>query len=477
MKKNSENDFVKNVTSRQSTLNQEKMHKHTNSKIVSEHPTIHRQGMQSCVAFVLDCAKKMGASDAVASVEQGEGFSVDVRLGQVETVTFHNDQSIGITVYLGHRKGSASSSDLSQLALQKMVTAAYAIAQSSSEDHCFEISDEATGNVWEDLDLYHRWDITPNEAIEKAIQCENIARSRDSRITNSDGVNITTFVSQQVMGNSRGFLGVQCGTRHAMSCSLMAEEKDSMQRDYAYTCSRKMEDLLSLDALAQLAADRTLSRLLPRKIKTQVVPVIFSARVAKSLLSTLVAGLSGSNLYRKKSFLVDSLGQTLFPSFVRIYEQPHLLRALGSAPFDSDGVATRNNIIVNEGRLNQYILGYYSAKKMGMKTTANGGGVFNLTIDPTVGGLTDLIKKVDKAVLITELIGDATNIVTGDFSRGASGFWIENGEVQYPIEEMTIAGKLRDIYQNIEAIGADLELSSATRCGSILVNSMMIGAT
>lgn len=433
--------------------------------------------MQSYVEDILSYAKKIGATDAAVAVEHSEGFSVDVRLEQVETVAFHEDKGVSVVVYNGHQKGSASSSDLSKPAIEKMVQAAFDIAQASAQDTCFEIPDEAVGRQFIDLDLYHPWTITPEEAIEKAIACEKMARAVDKRITNSDGVSVSTYQSRHCMANSRGFMGELQGSRHSFSCALMAEEKNSMQRDYAYTCARRHEDLQSQDELALLAAKRVLERLSPRKIKTQTIPVIFSSKVAKSLLSVFVSGVSGSNLYRKQTFLLDTLGEEIFPEFVRIYEQPHILRALGSAPFDGEGVATRNNILVENGVLQQYVLGHYSAKKMGMKTTANSGGVFNLTIAPTVSGLPEILQKVDKAILITELMGDATNLVTGDYSRGASGFWVENGEIQYPVEEMTIAGKLKDMFQAIVAVGEDWEPSSATRCGSILISEMMVGAT
>jgi len=447
--------------------------KHSNAK----HPTIHPQSMQSCLEDILDYAKKIGATDAAVAIEQSEGFSVDVRLEQVETVAFHADKGVSVVVYLGHRKGSASSSDLSKPALKKMVHAAYDIANASAQDTCFEIPEEAIGHQFLDLDLFHPWSLTPEEAIKKAIQCEKIARSIDKRISNSDGASVSTYQSQHSMANSRGFRGALQGTRHNVSCALMAEENTSMQRDYAYTCARRHEDLLPLDVLAQLAAERVLARLSPKKIKTQTMPVIFSARVAKSILSVLIAGISGSNLYRKQTFLLDALGKALFPDFVRIYEQPKILGALGSAPFDSEGVATRDNVFIEQGILKSYVLSHYSAKKMGMKTTANSGGVYNLTISPTVPGLLELMQKVDKAILITDLMGDATNLVTGDYSCGASGFWVEKGEIQYPVEEITIAGKLQDIFQNILAVGEDWEPSSATRCGSILISEMMVGAT
>lgn len=433
--------------------------------------------LQSMLSDILKRAKRKGASDAVVGVSLDGGFSVDVRMGEVETIAFSEDNSVGITVYIGKAKGSASSSDTSPEALDAMVSAAYEIAKVSAPDPCFGLPDpdsHARGD--EDLDLIHPWNITPEAAIEQSILCESHARSLDKRIVNSDGVNLSTYQFRLGHADSQGFLGMMESSRHSLSCSLVAKNQSSvnMQRDYEYTTARSALDMMSLTAVAESAVERTVSRLDAQKISTQKVPVLFSSRLASGFFGSFISAISGNNLYRKNSFLLDSIGQQLLPETIQIYEQPRLKRGLGSALFDGEGVTTRNNIIVQNGILHQYVLNSYTARKMGLKTTANQGGVFNLTVDATDGDLDSMLKKLNRGLYVTELMGQGVNVLTGHYSRGAFGFWVENGQIQYPVEEITIAANLKDMLRNVVAVGSDHNPNSSTRCGSILVAEMMV---
>lgn len=424
---------------------------------------------------VLSLAHQHGATEASVSVNLDRGFSVDVRMGEVETVAFSEDQGVGLNVYIGKAKGSASSSDTSPEALKQMVVAAIDIAKVSTPDPCFGLPDKALmEHRLPDLDLYHPWDLSPQQAIEMALACEHEALSFDKRISNSDGVHVATYQFSQGHANSHGFEGWLNSSRHSVSCSLIAQENDVMQRDYDYTTARCADDLTDVNTLAQSAAKRTVDRLGAKKIKTQKVPVLFSSRVSSGLFSSFIGAISGSNLYRKNTFLLNTLGQQIFPEYIRVYERPHLLRALGSAPFDGEGVATRPNVFVENGCIHQYVLGCYSARKLGLETTANSGGVFNLTIDSTAGDLDELLRKMDTGLLVTELMGQGVNILTGDYSRGASGFWVQGGKILHPVEEITIAGNLKEMFRNILAIGADRNPSISTFCGSVLIDTMTV---
>lgn len=424
---------------------------------------------------VLARARAQGATEAAVSVNHDSGFSVDVRKGEVETVAFSEDKGVSVVVYIGQRKGVASSTDTSAAALDTLVTAAYDIAKVSAEDPCSGLADrELMTKEHPDLDLYHPWDINPSEAIEKALACEAHAFAQDKRISNSDGVNFSSYAFCHGYANSYGGEGFLKSTRHSVSCSLIAKEGEQMQRDYDYTTARHPQHLIPLNHLAESAVRRATSRLGAKQIKTQKAPVIFSSRLSSGLLSSFINAISGGNLYRKSSFLLDSLGQQIFPAGFRIYEQPHLLGALGSSPFDSEGVPTRNNVFIEDGILQQYVLGSYSARRLGLKTTANAGGVHNLTIDPNASDLEDLLGKMDKGLLVTELMGQGVNGLTGDYSRGASGFWVENGKIQYPVEEITIAANLKDMFKTIVAVGNDINPNIPALCGSILIEQMMI---
>lgn len=424
---------------------------------------------------VLVLAKKEGATNAMVAVNNDRGFSVDVRMRAVETVAFSEDKGIGLTVYIGQRKGSASSTDVSPEALHTLVKAACDIARVSAEDSCFGLADkELMSTEHPDLGLFHLWDVSPQKAIDLALECESYALSLDKRITNSDGVNVSSYESHHGFLNTNGGSGFIHSTRHSMSCSLIAAQDEEMQRDYDYTTVRNAKDLVEPRVIAQKTVERALSRLGAKQIQTQTTPVIFSSRISSSLFTSFINAISGSNLYRKNTFLLDSIGQQIFPEFIRIYEQPHLAGALGSAPFDSEGVPTRPNLLVENGRIMNYVLGSYSARRLGLKTTANSDGVHNLTIDSSDIDFSQLLKKMGTGLLVTELMGQGVNGVTGDYSRGASGYWVEEGVIQFPVDEITIAGNLKEMYKSILAVGNDINPNIPMRCGSVLIERMMV---
>ncbi len=431
--------------------------------------------LQDIMGKVLKLAKSKGADEASVAINHDTGFSVDLRMGSVETVAFSEDQSISINVYVGQSKGSASSSDISAEALNNMVQAAIEIAKVSAGDPCFGLPDKKLlTNDFADLNLYFPWNILPEEAIEMARYCESKALNLDDRISNSDGVHVSTYDFSLGHSNTYGFSNCLKSSRHSISCSLLAEDAKGKQRDYDYTTSRNPESLRGLDDLAKTTVERTVSRLGAKKIKTQKLPVMFSSRISSGLFSSFISAISGGNLYKKNTFLLDALDKKIFPDWMQIYEKPHLLSGLGSASFDAEGVPTRDNVFVKDGVLSQYVLNTYSARKLGLQTTANAGGVFNLTVDANAGMLDDLLKKMDKGLFITELMGQGVNILTGDYSRGASGFWVENGKIQFPVEEITIAGNLLQMFANIVAVGSDINPNISTRCGSVLISDMMI---
>jgi len=425
---------------------------------------------------VLEKASKMGVTAAAVSANFNRGFSVEVRMGEVDTVEFNEDKGISVSVYSGQRVGQASSTDTSSESIERIIQSALDIAKVSAVDPCFGLADkQLMSRNQADLDLYHPWDMTPEKAIKTAIECEHEALSYDKRIINSDGVGVSTTQSCFGYANTHGAFGVQLGTHHSLSCAVMAQENNKNQRDYDYSTGRIGANLASISQIAQQASQRTIERLNAQKIKTQKAPVIFSNRLSSGFINHFIQAISGGNLYRKSSFLLDSLGKQLFPKWMNIYEQPFLKQELGSACFDGDGVSTRENKIVQEGCLRQYVLGTYSARRLGMETTANASGVHNLTIDSNEpGGLNELLKTMHTGLLVTELMGQGVNGLTGDYSRGASGFWVENGQIAFPVEEITIAGQLRSLFNNIIAIGSDVNPNYATKCGSLLIEKMTI---
>ncbi len=449
----------------------------------SDHPTTteptpgERQGrLEQLVEDLLKEARRQGASAAEAAVSQDAGLTVDVRMGEVETIEHTRDQGIGITVYFGHRKASSSTSDFSPEALREAVRAACNIARFTTEDPCAGLADPERMAVAPipDLDLYHPWGLSAEQAIEIGIRCETAARDLDPRIDNSDGATLNSHDGLQAYGNSHGFIGGYPSSHHSLSCAVVGRQGDAMQRDYWYSSARSPADLEEPEAIGRKAGERTLARLGARRLSTRQAPVIFQAEMAVSLLRSLVGAISGSNLYRRSSFLLDRLGQPLFPEFVHIHENPLLPRGLASAPFDSEGVATAAKDFVTDGVLKSYALSSYSACRLGMQSTGNAGGVRNLAIDPGEQDLDGLLALMDRGLLVTEMMGSGLNMVTGDYSRGAAGFWVENGEIQYPVEEITIAGNLQQMFAGLVAVGRDEESRGSIRTGSWLLEPMTI---
>ena len=438
------------------------------------------QQLEALAALVersLADARKQGATDAEAAVSVDRGLSVAVRLGTVETIEYHRSQGFGVTVYFGHRKGSASSTDLSPAAVADTVAAACRIAQHAAADPYAGLPEVDTlANEFPDVDVFHPWNLDAEGAIGIATECETAARDLDAAITNSEGANLDTFQGVRMLGNTLGFMHGFASSRHSLSCSVIGQRDGQMQRDDWWTVARAPQDLETPVAVGRKAAERALRRLGARGLTTRQCPVIFAAEIASSLLGHFVAAIRGGNLYRKSSFLLDCLGRRVFPQFVRIHEQPHLPRALGSVPYDSEGVATRAHDLVAEGVLMSYVLSTYGARKLGLKSTGNAGGVHNLTAEagPAELDLAALLQTMDTGLLVTELMGQGVNIVTGDYSRGAAGFWVERGVIQYPVEEITIAGNLRSMFEGIQAIGSDVDARGNTRSGSILIESMTV---
>jgi PmbA protein len=434
--------------------------------------------LATIVAEVLNEAKKLGASAAEAGVSISRGLSVSVRLGEVENVEYTRDKGMGVTVYFGQRTGSASTTDFSAQALRESVRAACTIARFTAEDDCAGLADpELLAKEIPDLELCYPWNVSTEQAIELARQAEAVARGADARITNSEGGSLSSHEGLEVYGNTNGFLGSVAATRHSLSVSVIAEDEAGMQRDYWYTVARDAQRLESPETVGQQAARRTLRRLGGRKLSTRECAVLYEAPVASSLLSHFIGAVRGSSLYRQASFLLDSLGKPVFADFVRIHEQPHLKGAQGSAAFDGEGVATRARDLVRDGILQGYVLDSYSARKLKMQTTGNAGGVRNLTIEPGQDDLAALLKRMHTGLLVTELIGFGVNNVTGDYSRGAAGFWVENGEIQFPVEEITIAGNLKNIFRNFVAVGSDVDARGNIRSGSILIENMTIAGS
>jgi PmbA protein len=429
--------------------------------------------LRALVADALaECAAR-GADTAEAAATVSSGLSVNVRLGEVETVEHTRDKGLGITVYLGRQKGSASTSDFSPAAVVETVRAALNIARFASEDPCAGLADEARmASDIPELDLYHPWALAAEEAIAIALESEDAARAADARISNSEGAGVSRQDGLFVYGNSHGFSGGYPSSRQSLSCTVIAGTGAGMQRDYWYSTARLAQDLEDPTAVGRHAAERTVARLDARQLAE--TPVVYAAEVARGLFQHLVTAVRGSSQYRKASFLLEHAGKRVFPEFVRIHEQPHLPRALGSAPFDGEGVATRARDLVSGGVLQGYVLDSYSARRLGLTTTGNAGGVHNLTVEPNGDDLPSLLAEMHQGLLITELMGFGINGVTGDYSRGASGFWVENGEIAYPVEEITVAGNLRDMFAGIQRIGSDVDLRGNIRCGSVLVDRMTV---
>ena len=426
---------------------------------------------------VIKLTKKYGASDAELSLNRGSGLSVEIHQKNVDKLEYHRDQGLSLTVYMGQHQGSATTGDLSAQAIEDTVKAACNIAKFTGEDKYTGLADaELMATNVKGLDLYHPWELTAENAIQIATVCEQAALNYDERIINSDGASISTYSGLSVIANSHGFTGVTPSSRHNLSCSVIAQVPNTtaMQRDYWYTTNRHHEALESAESVGNKSAELTLGRLKGRQISTRKSSVLYSPEMARSIISHFTSAIAGGSQYRKTTYLLDSKGEKVFPEFIHLHEQPHLISGFGSSYFDRDGVATENRDIVIDGVVQDYIMGSYSARQLGLQTTANSGGTHNLTLDSTGQTFDELLKLMGTGLLVTELIGSGINGVTGDYSRGAAGFWVENGEVQFPVEEVTIAGNLKEMFQNIVAVGNDTDPRSATQTGSILIEGMMI---
>ncbi|WP_411851689.1 metalloprotease PmbA [Stenotrophomonas sp. LGBM10] len=424
---------------------------------------------------LLERAKALGASQAEVSCSEERGLDVNVRLGEVETVESTRDRGIAVTVYFGQRKGSASTADLQDASLESTVAQACAIARHTEDDAAAGLADAALmARTFPDLDGWHPWALGADEALDLALACEAAGREADSRISNSDGASAATATSLSVYANSHGFIGRERSSHHSIGCALIAGQGDGMQRDGWYSSALAREDLESAAAIGRQAAQRTVARLQPRSMATAQMPVLYAPEVARSLIGHLLGAVSGGALYRRASFLLDSVGTRLFPDWFGIDELPLLRRGLRSSAFDGDGVATRDSALVSDGVLQRYVLGSYSARKLGLPTTANAGGVHNLKVTANAGDLTAIARQMGDGLLVTELMGQGVNGVTGDYSRGAGGFRVENGEITYPVDGITIAGNLKDMFASIEAVGTDIDRRSHVHVGSILVGRMTV---
>jgi PmbA protein len=444
-----------------------------------------REQFQQIVEDALSIARDLGASDAGAEVSEGVGLSVSVRKGELENVERNRDKSVGVAVYIGQRRGNASTSDFSRTALEQTVKAAYDIARFTAEDPAAGLPDEADlvtpEQAERDLDLFHPWGIDAAGAAELARRCEAAALGTDKRITNSEGAGVSAQQSHFFAGNSRGFRGGYASSRHSLSVAPIAGRGDAMQRDAWYTSERSAADMAPPEAVGRYAAERALSRLKSRKIATCEVPVLFESTLAAGLLGAYVQATSGGSLYRKASFLVDSLGQPVLPGHIDIREDPHIPKGKGSSPFDDEGVATRPRSVVEGGVVQGYFLSSYSARKLGMQTTGHAGGSQNLTLTSRLtepgDNLDAMLRRLHRGLFVIELMGQGVNYVTGDYSRGAAGFWVENGRIVHPVHEITIAGNLRDMFKQIAAVGADAYTMGTKTIGSVLIERMKIAGS
>jgi PmbA protein len=431
--------------------------------------------LRELAGVVLDHARAEGASACEVDVSEGFGQSVSVRRQEVETLEYNRDKGMGVTVYLGQRRGHASSSDFSLTAIHATVDAALAIARFTAEDNCAGLPDpKLFAKKPMELELFHPWNISIADSIAMAQRCEQAAFDVSPLIKNSEGASVSAQQSHFVSANSLGFMAGFATSRHSVSCSVIAGKGQDMQRDDWYVTQRNAANLPSVESVGDYAARRALSRLKPRRLKTRKCPVVFEASLAVGLIGSFVHAVSGGALYRKTSFLVGSLGKPVFPDFVQISERPHIKGAFASSPFDDDGVATKDREVVKSGIVSGYFLSTYSARKLGMRTTANAGGAHNLIVRSGDCDLPALLKKMGTGLLVTELMGQGVNYVTGDYSRGAAGYWVENGEIAYPVHEITIAGNLKTMYKGIAAIGKDIETRGSKQVGSILIDQMTI---
>lgn len=441
--------------------------------------THSQEQLKQLARDMLQYAQEKGCSDAAVDISEGSGLSVSVRRGKIDTIEQNRDKGIGITAYIGQRRGNASTSDFSASAMRATVDAAFNIARFTAEDDCAGLPDaDLLEKNPQDLQLCYPWHISTEQAIELASRCEQAAFDVDARITNSEGANVHVQQSHFVSANSRGFIGGYPYSRHTIAVSPIAGRGAKMQRDDWYCSVRDPKKMAKPEAIGRYAAERALARMHARQLDTRNCPVLFEAPLAVGLLGAFVQAVSGGALYRKSSFLVDSMGQQIFPEHIQIIEDPHVLGGIGSAPFDDEGVQTKRREVVKNGVVQGYFLSSYSARKLGMQTTGNGGGSHNLYLSSSKTTSRDnfkaMLKKMGTGLLVTELMGQGTNYVTGDYSRGASGFWVEGGQIQYPVEEITIAGNMKDMLRQIVAVGSDVLIRGTKQTGSILIENMVV---
>lgn len=445
------------------------------SSLASAPPTADLDQLAALATDVLARCRQQGADQVELGINVDSGLAVNLRLGEVETIEHTSDCGLSLTVYSGRRKGSASTADLSESSIAITIAQALAIARYTEEDPAAGLAEpEMLARDFPDLDLWHPSGLNADAAIALALACESAALGLDSRISNSEGAGITTGRSYGLYANSHGFMGREYGTRHSLSCSVLADDGDAMQRDYHYDSARALGDLAAAEAIGAEAARRTLARIGARTLSTRRAPVIYSAELARGFFGHLIAAVSGGSLYRKASFLLDAQGQAIFPSWVQLHEQPQLRRGPGSSNFDSDGVATRASALVADGVLERYVLGTYSARKLGLKSTGNAGGVHNLTVAANAGSLTEMLAAMGTGLLVTEMLGQGVSVLTGDYSRGAAGFWVENGQIAYPVHEITIAGNLREMFRDLVAVGSEQDCRGNVRSGPLWIRELTI---
>jgi PmbA protein len=427
------------------------------------------------VELALEEARTLGAAQAEAAISVDVGLSVTVRLGEVETIEYQRDRGMAVTVYFGTRKGSASTADLGAAALRETVAKACSIARFTAADPCAGIADRDTlAQSIPDLALAHSWDLTPEQACELALRCEAAAMAVDSRITNSEGASLSSHRGVRAYGNSHGFLAAYPGTVHSLSCAVLGTSGEEMERDYWYSTARDWRELESAESVGRMSGQRAVQRLGAQQLGTMRVPVLFAPEVARGLVSHFVGAIRGSSQYRRASFLLDAVGQPVFPDWFSIAERPHLAKGLASAPFDHEGVATIDRDIVTGGTLLGYVLSTYSARKLGLRTTGNAGGTHNLLVHGRGRDFDGMLALMGRGLLVTELMGQGVNGVTGDYSRGAAGFWVEDGRIVHPVHEVTVAGNLSDMYRSIVDVGSDVDLRGGIRTGSILIEEMTV---
>ena len=434
--------------------------------------------LASTATEAIDLARRLGADQAEAGISHDEGFSVTVRMGELESVERQRDRGLSVTVYRGGRKGSASTVDYSAAGVEQTVRKALSIAEFTAEDEFAGLAEaELMAREFPDLDLYHPWEIDIAGAESLALRAEDAARGADERITNSEGATVSSGGGVRVYANSHGFCAGVAASTHTLSCSVVGSCDGSLERDYWYTTARVPNELQTAESVGETAARRTTRRLGARQLSTRTVPVVFPAELARGLFGHLVGAIAGTSQYRKASFLLDAAGEKIFPEFMSIREDPFIPRAMASAAYDNEGVATRRRTLVEEGVLGGYVLSSYSARRLGMQTTGNAGGVRNLIVAPNGGSLEELLGECPQAFLVGELLGQGVNMVTGDYSRGAAGFWVEDGEIVHPVHEVTLAGDLRDVFMGIVKVGSDVDTRSGIRCGSVLVEGLTVAGS